>query len=103
MQRFFDKKGTPIQEGDLIKSLHFVGARNKKYFMYHYIQRKNDTLWAMHIDFLGRGEEGGCCPLTAAINCTPNKDIEVIHGYDRQHRSYEDREKHPKESQAYFT
>lgn len=29
-----DKKGIPIMKGDVVKVLHFIGARNKKHYMY---------------------------------------------------------------------
>ena len=30
----FDKHGVPIERGDIVKVLHFIGARRKRHFMY---------------------------------------------------------------------
>lgn len=31
----YDRKGVPIHPGDLIRSFHFIGARRKRYYLYH--------------------------------------------------------------------
>lgn len=31
----FDSRGVPIYPGDLLRSLHFIGARCKRYYLYH--------------------------------------------------------------------
>lgn len=33
-QKFYDKNGVLIQEGDLLKVFHFIGSRRKRNFMY---------------------------------------------------------------------
>lgn len=30
----FDKRGIPIERGDVVKVFHFIGARRKRHFMY---------------------------------------------------------------------
>lgn len=30
----YDKRGIPIKRGDLVKVFHFIGARNKRHYMY---------------------------------------------------------------------
>lgn len=30
----YDKRGIPIERGDIVKVFHFVGARRKRYYMY---------------------------------------------------------------------
>lgn len=30
----YDKRGYPINEGDILKVFHFIGSRKKKHFMY---------------------------------------------------------------------
>jgi len=30
-----DCKGVPIYPGDLVRSLHFIGARRKRHYLYH--------------------------------------------------------------------
>lgn len=37
-----DKKGIPIIKGDVLKVFHFVGRRNKKYYMYKYVLSTNE-------------------------------------------------------------
>lgn len=34
-KQFYDKRGVPIHDGDLIKSPHFIDNRGKKYYLYH--------------------------------------------------------------------
>lgn len=31
---FYDKRGIPIERGDIVKVFHFIGARRKKHYMY---------------------------------------------------------------------
>lgn len=33
-QTCFDKRGIPIERGDIVKVFHFVGARRKRHYMY---------------------------------------------------------------------
>lgn len=35
LMQLYDKRGIPIERGDLVKVFHFVGARRKKHYMYH--------------------------------------------------------------------
>ncbi|WP_312814387.1 hypothetical protein [Brevundimonas sp.] len=30
----FDKRGIPIERGDIVKVFHFIGARGKRHYMY---------------------------------------------------------------------
>ena len=30
----YDKRGIPIERGDIVKVLHFIGARRKRHYMY---------------------------------------------------------------------
>jgi hypothetical protein len=34
VEKLFDKTGRPIELGDIVKVFHFVGARNKRHYMY---------------------------------------------------------------------
>lgn len=44
-----DKKGIEILPGDLVKVFHFIGPRNKKYFMYKIIHEVDGHLAAAHV------------------------------------------------------
>lgn len=33
-QKLYDKRGIPIERGDIVKVFHFTGARRKRHFMY---------------------------------------------------------------------
>ena len=35
MSGLYDKRGIPIERGDVVKVFHFVGSRRKQHFMYH--------------------------------------------------------------------
>lgn len=35
MSALYDRRGIPIERGDVVKVFHFVGARRKRHFMYH--------------------------------------------------------------------
>jgi len=35
MNALYDKRGIPIERGDVVKVFHFVGSRRKRNFMYH--------------------------------------------------------------------
>lgn len=32
--KLYDKNGTPIERGDIVKVFHFTGARRKRFYMY---------------------------------------------------------------------
>lgn len=34
MKQVYDKHGTPIERGDVVKVFHFIGARRKRHYMY---------------------------------------------------------------------
>lgn len=37
-QPYIDEIGNEIHEGDLIQVFHFIGARRRKYYMYHIVE-----------------------------------------------------------------
>lgn len=45
-----DKKGQEIQKLDLLKVFHFIGARNKKHYMYKWVGEINTQLVCYHLD-----------------------------------------------------
>lgn len=69
---FHDKNGFPIYPGDLLRSLHFVGARRKKYWLYHVVTAPPDRagtslpLYLVPTSHLEPTKQagGGRCPLT---------------------------------------
>lgn len=56
----FDKRGIPIERGDVLKVFHFVGARRKRHYMYKQclglkgIGPNGDSLYMMfsHLNFI---------------------------------------------------
>ena len=78
-EQFYDKKGVPIYPGDLLKTLHFIGARRKKYYLYHTVVRGGDYLYMVPTSHLetGLARSGGKCLLKYGIR----EGSEVIAGY----------------------
>jgi len=75
-QKFLDKKGHEIEEGDVIKVFHFIGARKKKHYMYKVIIKKQERLLCYCISELAlKGKElGHSCP----IECTSQENREIV-------------------------
>lgn len=62
----FDKRGIPIERGDIVKVFHFVGARNRRHYMFkqclgvdRYPNGKRDYVFFSHLNFIGIGERNG--------------------------------------------
>lgn len=62
----FDKRGVPIERGDIVKVFHFVGARRKRHYMYkqclgldRYPNGKHDYVFFSHLNFIGMGDRNG--------------------------------------------
>jgi hypothetical protein len=45
-----DKNGIPIEEFDVLKVFHFIGARKKKYYMYKLAVMCNGKLYGAHLN-----------------------------------------------------
>lgn len=45
-----DKKGIEIEECDILKVFHFIGARKKKHYMYKMAVKWNGKLYASHLN-----------------------------------------------------
>lgn len=91
-RQFYDRKGYPIHEGDLLKSFHFIGARRKRYWLYHVVVRDEqyDCLVMVPTQWLaGKGfQTGGRCWLSQDLA----DDAEIISGHGPGDcLSYEDR------------
>lgn len=50
--KVIDKHGIPIMPGDVLKVFHFVGARNKRHYMYKIAFLHNGKLRAAHAHML---------------------------------------------------
>ena len=63
---FYDRRGIPIHSGDLLRALHFIGARRKRYYLYHVAVNRDGHWWLVptgHLD-PSRVSGGGDCWLT---------------------------------------
>lgn len=61
-----DAKGIPIYPGDLLRSPHFVGARKKRYYLYHvavYVNGYMEMVPTCHLQ-PDKIEGGGRCMLS---------------------------------------
>ena len=50
MSSIKDKNGVPIEEFDVLKIFHFIGARRKKHYMYKVAILWNGRLYGSHLD-----------------------------------------------------
>ena len=94
-----DKHGIPICEGDLIRSPHFIGARNKMHYLYHVIVEENDVLYMVPTSHLvpSQRNSGGKCQLRHVYSDA--WEGEIIHGNGpAPYISFEDR---PRKSLRY--
>lgn len=62
----YDKRGIPIERGDIVKVFHFVGARRKRHFMYkqclgldRFRTGKRDYVFFSHLNFCEMGDRNG--------------------------------------------
>lgn len=62
----YDKKGIPIERGDIVKVFHFIGARQKKNFMIkqcigvaRYPNGKREYVFFSHLNFREIGDRNG--------------------------------------------
>ncbi len=76
-----DKHGIPICIGDLIRSPHYIGPRNKMHYLYHVIVKEKGTLFMVPTSHLEPSlrDGGGKCPLMSA--CSDTWAAEIISGY----------------------
>lgn len=81
----YDRKGIPIRSGDVLKVFHFIGARNKRHYMYklawlHTLPDGKSYLMGCH---LGMDAIGGCTISNSYV--LPNgilEDYEIVSGYN---------------------
>jgi hypothetical protein len=50
MSDILDKNGVVIEEFDVLKVFHFIGARRKKHYMYKIVVLHDGLLYGSHID-----------------------------------------------------
>lgn len=55
-ERLYDTKGVPIYPGDLIRSYHFTGARNKRFYLYHVVTKGVGGLYGVPTEWLAMNE-----------------------------------------------
>lgn len=74
-----DSRGVPIYPGDLIRSYHFTGARNKRYYLYHTAVYQDGGMWLVPTSHLepAKVASGGKCLLGQDLMA----EAEVISGY----------------------
>lgn len=86
MTQVYDKKGREIMVGDLLKVDHFIGSRNKKYYIYKLVVIKNKKLFAIHLDGHTinniRGADGYCLSQDLCIGS------EIVQGYQKTGNRY---------------
>ena len=90
---YYDRNGVPLYKGDLIKSLHFIGYKGKKYYLYHTVVEEHGNLFLVPTSHLEPTlvSSGGKCPLDAMSDTWAS---EVVMGYGPEpHLTYEDRPK----------
>lgn len=80
-----DKTGREIKEFDVIKMFHFVGARNKRHYMYKWVIAKDDRLYGHH---LGRKGDKDAFMLSQDLL----QDTEIVQGLGGHgHDDFDDR------------
>ena len=52
-----DIKGYPIHPGDLVRTYHFTGRRNKIYYLYHVAKKDKHGLRLLPTEWLGLNNE----------------------------------------------
>lgn len=74
-----DSKGYPIYPGDLLRSLHFTGARRKRYWLYHVAVEVDGHLELVptsHLEGRFARTSGGRCWLTHDMA----GDVQILSG-----------------------
>lgn len=80
MELFYDVKDRPIYPGDLLRTFHFVGSRNKRYYLYHTVVLEGNELYMVPTCHLepSHATGGGKANLKYMH---PETKSEIIHGY----------------------
>lgn len=78
----YDKTGREIMQGDILKVFHFIGARNKRHYMYKQVveerrlgQRQTPYWWVSHLE---QSDEG----YHLAKDGTHLRDYEIVQSID---------------------
>jgi hypothetical protein len=86
----YDAKGYPIYPGDLVRTPHFIGARRKRYYLYHtavFINGYMELVPTSHLQ-PEKTKQGGRCLLSDDLV----RHAEIISGFGPEpFISYEDR------------
>lgn len=77
--QFYDRNARPIYPGDLLRHLHFVGARGKKYWLYHVATLRNGAMEMVPTSALEptQANHGGRFWASEAVTAK----MEIISGY----------------------
>lgn len=75
----YDMHDVPIYPGDLLRSFHFTGVHNKRWYLYHTAVNRNGSLYMVPVAHLEPTQisGGGDCWLHQKMADT----VEVIQGY----------------------
>lgn len=49
MEELYDCKGYPIQPGDALRVFHFIGGRNRRFYMYKLVAEENGILYGVSL------------------------------------------------------
>ena len=85
---FYDVRGIPIHEGDVLKSFHFHDstAHSRKRYLYHVVVFNLNQGGAVELiplmQIVGGKNDGGCCWLKAAAKRDTPSEFEIIDGHD---------------------
>lgn len=95
MTEMYDKNARQIYAGDLLRSLHFIGARKKRYYLYHVAVTAKHGLEAVPVCYLEpskAADGGGRCLITKQCEGM----FEIIHGCGPEpYLGFEDRPRQP--------
>ncbi len=74
-----DKQGWRIEEGDLLKSFHFLSNAGDRRYLYHVVGKRDNELWAYHFTRAAncRGMSGSC-PLAKYMASKLHKGVVEI-------------------------
>lgn len=85
MKQYYDSKLRPIHKGDLLKVFHFIGARNKKHYMYKIaVDFGYDCLFGVPAHEIGLKDTKEChkYPLSYGANGeNVIEGTEIVEGY----------------------
>lgn len=85
MKYLLDKNGIEIKAGDLLKIFHFTGSRRKKYYLYRYVQSRNETPAGSTYFIISHLDETGST-YKERIDNKKREDFEILQGFQLDKR-----------------